>query len=131
MTPLCRLLALQLALGVAVAIAVYWALTLDDSDNSERVLVDTDNRSSRRPPGSALASEVPIDMTSFFAGVDLTISETEIAAALDALGLEEATITLEGRFGPPPVDHVLAPYRVSLYGPADGDPSPIPSIHRN
>lgn len=90
MTPLCRLLALQLAFGVAMAVAVYWALA------------DTNARPSRRPPGSMLALE-PIDLSDIIAGVNLDIDEETIVAAL---GLSDETITLKGHFGEPPAHPV-------------------------
>ena len=77
MTPLCRLLALQLALGwVTAAAVVYWLLTADDSDNDERVLVWPNGESSRRPPESMLASEIPealasVELRSFFGPADM------------------------------------------------------------
>ncbi len=114
MTPLCRLLVAQFALGLAVAIAV---------------LASPNKRSSRRPSGRALAPRDPSRLVSGdIAGMavaasgedvarytdessiyDLNLTKEEIALALEALGAIEATVELEGHFGEPPV-HLVPGY---------------------
>lgn len=82
---ICRLLALQLALGFGLAVGLWYALTEED-------------RLRRRHA----RAQQPIDLSGILEGVDLSVAPAEFEATMARIGARDAQITVRGRSGPWP-----------------------------